>query len=104
MIVLTDKTQQDFLNKELAEKMVAANGSIKDNKYWLIEIDGTTYIGCDEDKAIAEENNYPVYPTYSFGELIKKLSKIYSSEGFFDCVGECPIDSVAHLLIKFANH
>ena len=73
MIRLTEKTQQDFLNKKWVERLQNAGVKMIDNKYWLTEIDGTTYI--TEDKTICEQMNYPVYPTYTLAELHYKLSE-----------------------------
>ena len=75
MIRLTEKTQQDFLNKEWIEKMIEANVPMKDNKYWLIDIDGITYVGMESDKAMAEDMGHSVYPTYTLSELFYKLGE-----------------------------
>ena len=122
MIRLTYKTQQDFLSKNWVEKMLEANVPMKDNKYWLIEIDGTTYVGVESDKNMAEEKGYEVYPTYSFAELYYKLGEwhpdykglilwkdapFYFSqykdapdESPYTCYSEFPINSAAQLLIN----
>ena len=81
MIRLTDKTQQDFLNKQWVEKLQEAGIEIKDNKYWLVDIDGTTYI--TEDMGIVNFSKSPlnfkdvdkVMPTYTLAELQYKLSE-----------------------------
>lgn len=130
MIRLDFKTEQDFLNKEWIEKMIEANVPMKDNKYWLVVIDGTTYVGVEDDKVMAEEKGYPVYPTYSFAELFYKLiewhpkykglilkgpimwkdAPFYFSqyedapdESPFVCYSEYPIYSAAQLLINCAK-
>lgn len=127
MIRLTEKTQQDFLNKKWVEKMIEANVPMKDNKYWLVEIDGTTYISDENEKVMAEEKGYKAYPTYSFAELFYKLGEwhpeykgltlkgpilwkdapFYFSqyedapdESPFLCYSEYPINSAAQLLIN----
>lgn len=122
MIRLTNKTQQDFLNKQWVEKLMEANVPMQDNKYWLVEIDGTTYIGVEEDKTIAEEKGYKVYPTYSFAELLYKLDEwhpkykgliLWKDAPFYFsqykdapdntkyvCYSEYPIYSAAQLLIN----
>ena len=71
MIRLTYKTRQDFLDKDWSQKFTEAGVPMGDNKYWLTEIDGTTYI--TDDKTICEQMNYPVYPTYTLPELFYKL-------------------------------
>lgn len=129
MIRLNYKTQQDFLNKQWMEKMIEAKVPMEDNKYWLIEIDGTTYVGVEDDKVMAEEKGYSVCPTYSFAEIFYKLGEwhpeyrglilkgplmwkdapFYFSqyedapeESKFFCYSEFPINSAAQLLINCA--
>lgn len=131
MIRLNFNTEQDFLSKQWIDKMVEANVPMKDNKYWLVVIDGTTYVGVEDDKVMAEDKGYPVYPTYSFAELFYKLiewhpkykglilkgpimwkdAPFYFSqyedapdESPFVCYSEYPIYSAAQLLINCAKY
>lgn len=122
MIRLTEKTQQDFLNKQWMSKIAEANVPITDNKYWLVENDGTTYVGVEDDKVMAEGKGFSVYPTYSFSELVYKLNEwhpdyngliLWKDAPFyftqyedapddspFTCCSEYPIYSAAQLFIN----
>lgn len=71
MLRLSDKIEQDFLNKEWIQKFVDSGVPMGDNKYWIIDIDGTEYVS--EDKSLAEQMNYPFTPTYTLSELQYKL-------------------------------
>ena len=76
MLRLNNKTEQDFLNKTWVNKLQESGIEIKDNKYWLVDIDGTTYI--TEDIKIDEDFGKTVdliMPTYTLAELLYKLSE-----------------------------
>lgn len=81
MIRLTDKTQQDFLNKQWIEKLQEAGIEINDNKYWLVDIDGTTYITDDTAESVRgfetslDFGRISIMPTYTLAELQYKLSE-----------------------------
>lgn len=80
MLRLNNKTEQDFLNKMWVERLQKAGIEIKDNRYWLVDIDGTTYITEDAEFVKEYEENLDnkivnVIPTYTLTDLHYKLSE-----------------------------
>ena len=80
MIELNEKTQQDFLNREWANKLLDAGVDMSDAKYSIVyvkefNIDVVTY---NKPSEIVEDQN-PV-PTYTVSELLYKLHEWVSLE------------------------
>lgn len=81
MLRLNNKTEQDFLNKLWVKKLQDAGIKITDNKYWLVDIDGTTYITDDTAESIRgfettlDFERISIMPTYTLAELQYKLSE-----------------------------
>ena len=80
MLRLNNKTEQDFLNKMWVERLQESGIEIKDNRYWLVDIDGTTYITEDAEFIKEYEENLDnkivnVIPTYTLTDLHYKLSE-----------------------------
>ena len=78
MIELNSKTQQDFLNREWAQKLIDAGVDMSDSKYIIAkdklskyddEPDLTDYIWYKDSTAEV----YDVCPTYTTAELLYKL-------------------------------
>ncbi len=80
MLKLNNKTEQDFLNKSWVSMLQKSGIEIKDNKYWLVDIDGTTYITEDDLKLKEDfkDSIDNIMPTYTLPELFYKLSEWHS--------------------------
>lgn len=126
MIKFDKRTSNDFLDKEWSMKLSEFGVPMNDNKYWLVEIDGTLFITNDiSDVVYLKEHNHPAYPTYTLSELIYKIpewidpygglvvskdapfyyigyEKCGNDDDLF-CIHEYPIIAAAQLLIKIVE-
>ena len=113
MIELNEKTQQDFLNREWAQKLLDAGVDMFDAKYCLLNIpvDGVykDYIDLNDFQSGDEEWRKRAMlkiPTYTVSELLYKLCEkqgiytIFNNLRNNDIDNTPMIESLASLLIQ----
>lgn len=75
MLLLDNKTQQDFLNREWVQKLLDAGVDMSDAKYCIMEKDhsGEYFITLKDIESASMPHHHFLCPTYTVSELLYKL-------------------------------